>query len=365
MFDKTGTLTAGAPRVTRVLATERTTYTPERVLAVAASGELHSQHPLASAVLRHTAERELEIPPHSEYEIIVGHGVRFAVDGTRLVIGSQPHAGRLRRPRAARDRGRRPAACASAARPCSGWPRPRRRPAPPAEHAVRQHPEGEAEPEAAAEPGTPDGGPPPGGRRRPRRRRGWPARRSRRRAGARAGGRAGPGGGPDRGGGRGAAGGGGGPRLPARAGVGQIHMITGDSREGGRRWWPSSWGPAPARHRRGPAGREVRPWCAASRRAGRTGGPGGGRGQRRPGPGGGGRGDRHGPRRGGRGPRGGGHRPGRGRHPAGGRGDRASPGARWPWCARTSPPAWGSTGWASWPGPWGSSPPSPPPWCTT
>ena len=30
-----------------------------------ASGELHSQHPLASAVLRHTAERELEIPPRS------------------------------------------------------------------------------------------------------------------------------------------------------------------------------------------------------------------------------------------------------------------------------------------------------------
>jgi cation-transporting P-type ATPase C len=59
------------------------------VLALAASGELHSQHPLASAVLQHTEEREIEIPPHSEYEIIVGHGVRFAVDGTRLVIGSR------------------------------------------------------------------------------------------------------------------------------------------------------------------------------------------------------------------------------------------------------------------------------------
>jgi cation-transporting P-type ATPase C len=88
VFDKTGTLTAGAPRVSRVFAVDDR-YTPERVLALAASGELHSQHPLAAAVLQHTAERELEVPAHSEYEIIVGHGVRFAVDGTRLVIGSR------------------------------------------------------------------------------------------------------------------------------------------------------------------------------------------------------------------------------------------------------------------------------------
>ncbi|HEV2126267.1 MAG TPA: HAD-IC family P-type ATPase [Chloroflexota bacterium] len=88
VFDKTGTLTAGAPRLTRILTVDGR-YTPERILALAASGELHSQHPLATAVLRHTVEQEIEIPAHSDYEIIVGHGVRFAVDGTRLVIGSR------------------------------------------------------------------------------------------------------------------------------------------------------------------------------------------------------------------------------------------------------------------------------------
>ena len=88
VFDKTGTLTSGAPRVQQVVATDER-YTAERVLALAASGELHSQHPLAAAVLQHTQEREIEIPAHSEYEIIVGHGVRFAVDGARLVIGSR------------------------------------------------------------------------------------------------------------------------------------------------------------------------------------------------------------------------------------------------------------------------------------
>jgi cation-transporting P-type ATPase C len=154
VFDKTGTLTSGAPRVTRVLATGDAAapgaYTPERVLAVAASGELHSQHPLASAVLRHTAERELEIPAHSEYEIIVGHGVRFAVDGTRLVVGSRHLLDDYGVPvppeveaagRRVRERGETLLWVAEAPQAA----------APPAEHAVRQHPEGE---DARAEAGA-------------------------------------------------------------------------------------------------------------------------------------------------------------------------------------------------------------------
>lgn len=142
VFDKTGTLTAGAPRVHHVVAVDDR-YSPERVLALAASGELHSQHPLAAAVLQHTQEREIEIPPHSEYEIIVGHGVRFAVDGTRLVIGSrhmledfgvpvQPavdaSAQRLR------ERGETVLWVAEAPLHVE----------PPAEHQVREHPEDEA-----------------------------------------------------------------------------------------------------------------------------------------------------------------------------------------------------------------------------
>jgi cation-transporting P-type ATPase C len=142
VFDKTGTLTTGAPRVTRVLAISDR-YTPERVLALAASGELHSQHPLAAAVLQHTAQREIEIPPHSDYEIIVGHGVRFAVDGTPLVIGSRHmlddfgipvSPGAERAARRMRERGETVLWVAEAAvdvRRLSG------------EHEVRRHPNGE------------------------------------------------------------------------------------------------------------------------------------------------------------------------------------------------------------------------------
>ena len=86
VFDKTGTLTTGAPRVTRSWP-QRTT-TPR----AGAGDRLGGAALAAPAGLGRPAPHrgaELEIPPHSEYEIIVGHGVRFAVDGTRLVIGSQ------------------------------------------------------------------------------------------------------------------------------------------------------------------------------------------------------------------------------------------------------------------------------------
>jgi cation-transporting P-type ATPase C len=88
VFDKTGTITDGAPRVRHVvpLAPDMTERT---LLALASSGELHSQHPLASAILGHAEDEAIDIPPHGAYEIVVGHGVRFDVDGVALVIGSR------------------------------------------------------------------------------------------------------------------------------------------------------------------------------------------------------------------------------------------------------------------------------------
>jgi cation-transporting P-type ATPase C len=75
VLDKTGTLTTGRPRVTRVIAVDPHTP-PEELLGLAASGELHSPHPLGLAVVRHTRERELEIPEHEECELLVGRGMR-------------------------------------------------------------------------------------------------------------------------------------------------------------------------------------------------------------------------------------------------------------------------------------------------
>jgi cation-transporting P-type ATPase C len=89
VFDKTGTLTLGRPVVTNVLSFDAA-WTPEQVLAYAASSEIHSRHPLAQAVIRSTEERRIHIPSHEECEVLLGQGMRVhSDDGRVLLIGSQ------------------------------------------------------------------------------------------------------------------------------------------------------------------------------------------------------------------------------------------------------------------------------------
>ena len=87
VFDKTGTLTVGRPVVTNIVAMHPD-WQPERVLAYAASSEIHSRHPLAEAVIRSTEERHITIPPHEECEVLVGLGMRTWADGRTLLLGS-------------------------------------------------------------------------------------------------------------------------------------------------------------------------------------------------------------------------------------------------------------------------------------
>jgi manganese/zinc-transporting P-type ATPase C len=95
VFDKTGTLTLGRPVVTTVISFDDG-WSPEQVLAYAASSEIHSRHPLAQAVIRSTEERRIEIPPHEECEVLLGQGMRVQSDGRTLLIG---HRELLRRQR--------------------------------------------------------------------------------------------------------------------------------------------------------------------------------------------------------------------------------------------------------------------------
>ena len=88
VFDKTGTLTLGRPMVTNVIAFDET-WSPEQVLAYAASSEIHSRHPLAQAVIRSTEERRIQIPSHEECEVLLGQGMRVHSDGRVLLIGSR------------------------------------------------------------------------------------------------------------------------------------------------------------------------------------------------------------------------------------------------------------------------------------
>ncbi|PPI53270.1 heavy metal translocating P-type ATPase [Rathayibacter toxicus] len=82
VFDKTGTLTSGAFTVTEALDDESL-----RMLAAVEQG---SEHPLAAAIVRGAAERNLTVPDASGFRASPGRGVRAQVEG-RLVV-----AGRLR-----------------------------------------------------------------------------------------------------------------------------------------------------------------------------------------------------------------------------------------------------------------------------
>jgi len=88
VFDKTGTLTIGMPSVQRVIALSDE-YSAEEVLSTAATGELHSQHPLALAVVQHANDKEITIPPHEECEIIVGKGMHAFGADHRVLVGNE------------------------------------------------------------------------------------------------------------------------------------------------------------------------------------------------------------------------------------------------------------------------------------
>ncbi len=88
VLDKTGTLTTGHPRVEHVLSFDPAIQ-PEEILAMAASGELHSLHPLARAIVRHSRNRDLEIPDHEDCEFLAGRGMRADINGDRVLIGNR------------------------------------------------------------------------------------------------------------------------------------------------------------------------------------------------------------------------------------------------------------------------------------
>ncbi|HME72748.1 MAG TPA: heavy metal translocating P-type ATPase [Myxococcota bacterium] len=82
VIDKTGTLTEGKPRLVSVTAAGA--LAEAELLALAASLERGSEHPLAGAIVSGAAERGLALEPTREFEARPGKGVVGRV-GTRLV----------------------------------------------------------------------------------------------------------------------------------------------------------------------------------------------------------------------------------------------------------------------------------------
>lgn len=94
-FDKTGTLTEGKPRVTDVIAfTEQhmDTQGGNTILALFASVESASSHPLAKAIIDHAKAANIAIPFASKAYATAGKAVHATVAGRSLAIGSPVYA---------------------------------------------------------------------------------------------------------------------------------------------------------------------------------------------------------------------------------------------------------------------------------
>ena len=87
IFDKTGTLTYGEPKLTEQLIAPG--FVQKEVLALAASLELYSKHPLARAVLAQAKEEVLQLQQTSEVSEHPGQGLRGTVSGHQVQITSR------------------------------------------------------------------------------------------------------------------------------------------------------------------------------------------------------------------------------------------------------------------------------------
>lgn len=87
LIDKTGTLTLGKPRLTDVIALKG--LSEGEVLALAASAERYSEHPLAEAVRAAAVDRGVPLVDPHDFSARPGVGVQARVDGREVLVGSR------------------------------------------------------------------------------------------------------------------------------------------------------------------------------------------------------------------------------------------------------------------------------------
>ncbi|WP_375295610.1 MULTISPECIES: heavy metal translocating P-type ATPase [Gordonia] len=85
LFDKTGTLTRGTPTVRDVEPADG--RTADEVLALAASAEADSEHPLAVAIVKAARDRGLIVSPAQDFASSPAVGVSARVDGVVVAVG--------------------------------------------------------------------------------------------------------------------------------------------------------------------------------------------------------------------------------------------------------------------------------------
>jgi Cu+-exporting ATPase len=86
VFDKTGTLTAGKPRVVEVVAF---TGSEDKLLKLAATAELHSEHPLAQVIVAEAKRRGIAVGKAEQFEAVPGMGTVAVAAANAVAVGNR------------------------------------------------------------------------------------------------------------------------------------------------------------------------------------------------------------------------------------------------------------------------------------
>ncbi|WP_375255450.1 heavy metal translocating P-type ATPase [Yoonia sp.] len=85
-LDKTGTVTQGQPTLTDLITTEG--FERSKTLALIASVEAQSEHPVAEAIVRSAVDEGLSLADATDFLSVTGYGVEANVDGHRVHVGA-------------------------------------------------------------------------------------------------------------------------------------------------------------------------------------------------------------------------------------------------------------------------------------
>jgi P-type Cu+ transporter len=89
VFDKTGTVTEGRPTVRSIHLGPVADLDADRLLQLAASAEVRSEHPLGEAIVQEAERRGISLPPATGFETRTGNGVAATVGGARITVGNR------------------------------------------------------------------------------------------------------------------------------------------------------------------------------------------------------------------------------------------------------------------------------------
>lgn len=87
VFDKTGTLTKGKFAVNKIEA--KNSNSEEKIIELAASLEIHSQHSIARAIVDYAKEKSIQIKDIKNFKSFPGKGAQGVVDGKSIVVGNE------------------------------------------------------------------------------------------------------------------------------------------------------------------------------------------------------------------------------------------------------------------------------------